>query len=568
MTQLRFAPIIRVSTEGQEKKGESLRTQKKQILRYVEAVNGVIPDHCWMYSGQEHATSAFERKKLNQLLADAGKDLFDAVIVCDASRWSRDNLKSKEGLNVLRDNGIRFFVGSSEYDLFDPAKNLFLGMSAEIGEFQAAEQARKSIINRIERANRGIPSLGKLPFGRTFNKATLQWGIDPEKHIIIKQAAKRYLSGEGMIDIATSYGINPSGLWGTLRKKCGDKWEVHFTKKDLKIDETVIMTIPRLLPEETIKAIHAKGAANKTYTHGQIKNKYLLSRMIFCQECEYTLFGYTNHSGKQYYNHARAKNKKPCLMHRHIPANQIESATLMLLAATFGDNEKIQKAVEKAQPDMEKIKAMKNERTQLERIIFKADKQRDNLVSAVSKGLLKDEVIEKRMKSIEKFELEAKNRIDVINGQLNNLPDPDQIKKLSMFKGKVWQNLSKKNPTWILQKSFEFKRSLLEKAFGGVDPKGKRYGVYVKYDEEKSQWEFKMHGIIGNELMTLPLDRLTIIELYHLDPDYQDVDKEIERIENEITSFTRQMPFILMPNGSTSLLPRIPIAATSILMRA
>jgi hypothetical protein len=43
MSSLRFAPIIRVSTEKQEKKGESLRTQTKQVKDYVNYLKGVIP---------------------------------------------------------------------------------------------------------------------------------------------------------------------------------------------------------------------------------------------------------------------------------------------------------------------------------------------------------------------------------------------------------------------------------------------------------------------------------------------------------------------------------------------
>jgi site-specific DNA recombinase len=117
---LRFAPLIRVSTESQATRGESLRTQTTQITQYVKSLNGIIPDNCWKYSGQEHATPEQERAKLSKLLEDSAKGKFDAVIVCDASRWSRDNRKSKEGLQILRNNGVKFFVGTMEYDLFNP----------------------------------------------------------------------------------------------------------------------------------------------------------------------------------------------------------------------------------------------------------------------------------------------------------------------------------------------------------------------------------------------------------------------------------------------------------------
>ncbi len=80
MEQLRFAPIIRVSTEEQEKKGESLKSQKTQIIQYVTSLGGIIPDDCWQYSGQESATKK-ERILWNKILEDSGKDKFDAVIM-------------------------------------------------------------------------------------------------------------------------------------------------------------------------------------------------------------------------------------------------------------------------------------------------------------------------------------------------------------------------------------------------------------------------------------------------------------------------------------------------------
>lgn len=84
---LRIAPLLRVSTEKQASQGESLRTQRQQIATAVNQIEGYIPEYCLTkYSGQEHGTRDFERKKLDQLLEDSGKDLFDAVMVADESR--------------------------------------------------------------------------------------------------------------------------------------------------------------------------------------------------------------------------------------------------------------------------------------------------------------------------------------------------------------------------------------------------------------------------------------------------------------------------------------------------
>ncbi len=65
MTKLRFAPLIRVSTEKQAVMGESLRTQKTQIETAVEHLGGIITT--WDYCGQEHATGAQRHPSTNSL---------------------------------------------------------------------------------------------------------------------------------------------------------------------------------------------------------------------------------------------------------------------------------------------------------------------------------------------------------------------------------------------------------------------------------------------------------------------------------------------------------------------
>jgi DNA invertase Pin-like site-specific DNA recombinase len=109
-------------------------------------------------------------------------------------------------LNAFRAHGVRFFVGTSEYDLFNPEHCLFLGMSAVIGQFYTSNQKKKSLDNRIERAKKGWPACGKLPYGRTFDPKTGKWGIDPDKQQQIEDVARRYLEGESLPKLALEYG--------------------------------------------------------------------------------------------------------------------------------------------------------------------------------------------------------------------------------------------------------------------------------------------------------------------------------------------------------------------------
>ncbi|MGA9754345.1 MAG: recombinase family protein [Desulfobaccales bacterium] len=164
--KLLFAPLIRVSTEAQERQGESLRVQREQLTRAIETLGGEV--FKW-YAGQEHATPDYERGILEQLMADAQARQFDAVMVADLSRWSRDNGKSKQHIRVLQKSGIRFFEGARQINLFDPVQAFVVGIGVEAAEFFSSQQSYKSILSRINRAQRGQPASGKLPYGRTFN---------------------------------------------------------------------------------------------------------------------------------------------------------------------------------------------------------------------------------------------------------------------------------------------------------------------------------------------------------------------------------------------------------------
>jgi len=57
----------RVSTELQERDGESLEVQKKTLTDCVNRLNGTIEKE---YTGQEHATVGYERNLLDTMLLD------------------------------------------------------------------------------------------------------------------------------------------------------------------------------------------------------------------------------------------------------------------------------------------------------------------------------------------------------------------------------------------------------------------------------------------------------------------------------------------------------------------
>lgn len=527
MNKLRIAPLIRVSTETQALKGESLRTQKDQIIQYAERLGGEIVS--WDYSGQEHATPDQERKKLDKLLRDSTNGFFDAVMVCDLSRWSRDNRRSKEGIEILKNAGIRFFVGPTEYDLHSPEQCLFVGMATEMNEFFAKNQSLKSIQSRISRAKRGIPTSGKLPYGRTWTQNS-GWGLDHKKQENIQYAASCYLSGESMTKIAKSLGMNHSNLWKILTKRAGSKWPVKFRNKKLNIDESFDINVPSLLSEQTIEAIKNQGASNKTYTHGQLKNKYLLGRVVLCSECGNAMFGQTNHGNRRYYRHPRGRTIV-CDQSLWVPAQQLEDAVMVNLFAMFGDIERLEKAVEAATPNKHNVDILRKRLIALEKDSEGATRQKHNIVRAIKNGIINDEEASSEMEKLREREILLVDEKSRIEFELHAFPEYQ--KHLSAL-GKAIRKHSLSlyyRPESLKKMDYDSKRKVVQAAFAGKDIKGKRLGVYVS--KVNAVWHYDIRGIIPLENFKfsqrtpilqgkLPMPKELAQNILGVDTDYSD----------------------------------------------
>ncbi|REK05522.1 MAG: hypothetical protein DWQ37_23710 [Planctomycetota bacterium] len=529
---LRFAALIRVSTEKQERQGESLKTQDTQLKHAVDQLGGKITKR---YAGQEHATSGWERQQLDALLADAKKQRrpFDAVIVADPSRWSRDNTASEAGLQTFRDHGVRFFVLTTEYDLFDPHALLFIALNTTIGAFHARNQMQKSLKNRIERAKRGLPVSGKLPFGRTFDKAKQQWGIDKKKQKMMEDIAKRYLAGEKLEHLAREYRLNHSSLHKNLTKRCGDTWEQTFHSDDLNIHEVVPTPIPRLLPQRTIKAILRQAEANKTYQHGQARHPYLFSGFVICGHCNYRMFGQTNHGNRRYYRHAHTERVNECTEPRAwVNANELEAVVMRHLFDTFGNPAAIQRAIERATPNLKKLQALRERRDRVEELLKKNAIARERRIRACDDGLLPEDEMRQRLRELKDSDGRYHDELIRIDDELGHTPTAEAIRAVSeqaaaAFKKRAQRKAKGRKRTsarvvaarsldTLDAMTWKDKRALVELVFTGERADGKSLGIYITWvdaDNPKRRhksWQYEIHGQLIHEQGVLPISEEAI----------------------------------------------------------
>jgi len=317
--KIKFAVLTRVSTERQAERGHSLQAQMAQIERAVGMLGGTIVARYG--NTAEHATRGFERKEFDRLLADVSKGGFDAVMVTDPSRWSRDNRRSKDGLDLLKKYRVRFFALTQEHDLFSPESNLALGILTEANGYYVERQLRSAAAGRIAGAKKGRAVVGgRLPWGRRFDRTSGEWSVNVECQQLAERMYDMYVHehrsfrsiGEALLDPDTMVSMDEN----TVRRRlasAGSKWTQTINLDGRR--EEIECEIPPLLDADKVSQI-TRLADERRLVRNQ--PKYPLSNLVRCKQCGSVLSHHDvrsgNHTLPQYRHDIRVAHTPACTM--------------------------------------------------------------------------------------------------------------------------------------------------------------------------------------------------------------------------------------------------------------
>ena len=467
---LRFAVLTRVSTERQEKQGESLRVQREHNDRNVELL-GITAQYRGSHvvarygDKAEHATAGYERAEVDRLIADAARDKFDAVMVTHHDRWSRDNAKSDEGIRAFKEHRIKFFVGVTEVDLFDPTQVMILDLFVLLGKFFVANQKKKAVLSRIHKARRGIPSVGEKPPGRSFNYDTETWEfkdkgtgrvypVDPEYQAKITDIANRCVAGESVPKLADEYGMNHAHLCRVLNNLLGDAWTLTFDAPEFNIHEVVTLSVPPLLVTPDGRADHAlikrvrdklvenRGGRSKSAVG---KHGALLGGYVYCAGCKSKMTpqalpssGKVLPNGKReygrpllYYRHkarsamARAGLACPYKARRGVPARLLDPKVFRQLFDMFGSPATLERAVKSAVPDADKTRRhIKTLEARLEQV--RAGRRR--VLALVARGKATEAEADAQLDELKARESAVNEELSGLRESLADVPDAEQLR--------------------------------------------------------------------------------------------------------------------------------------------
>ncbi len=478
---------VRVSTHHQVKEGESLTTQRKALTDYAKGNKYELIE---IYADEGISGGSVEKRPgLQALLQDAQNHGFSIVLVHRLSRLGRNARELLNNVQLLKEAGVSVMFLKENIDLSNAYGNFMLTMLAAMAELEKDISGEASVENKIALAKKGIPSIGKYPFGRRFNRKTGEWYFDPpDIKEVVNDIADRYLNGEGLRDIADtidpSYQLAHSNIIRVLRTRSGDTWELKFKKEK----EPVIFKIPRLMTEAKIAAVKKRMEFNQTYNKATIRRKtFLLTGFARCMECGCSLTAQHQKTkrpnGKTYtynfYRH-RAGSREKCRALSSIKMDKLNKAVLDAIWENLSDEDSgFLEAWADNYPDQDKIDKFRKEVKKNQKKLKRAESDRDKLVEALLSGVLTEEAIKKKNEILSNEIIRLKGKLVKEEQHLSRMPSLEEIKEREEQVKQAFQDFYYSRERFDSM-SFEELRGLLFAIFDGKDDEGNPLGVYVK----------------------------------------------------------------------------------------
>ena len=314
---MKAAAYARYSTDRQT--DNSIASQLDAIIAYCQKNNISIAR---TYVDEAQSATNTDRKGFIDLLSDARNGLFNAVVIYDISRGSRDIADWFAFRKEMQTNSIAVLSVTEKLgDISDPNDFLVELISVGLGQHMVLQTRQKSRIGVAQKAKDAIFLGGVAPLG--YDILEQQYIINEHEATAVRLIFNSYADGasyDSIIDELTSKGFRgkkgqPLGRsslnallqnkryigiysWNEYQNKYMGKWAGGKKNPDAVIIKDAIPAIIDIFTWERVQK-RMKSNKNKNATN-TAKNTYLLTGLIECGNCGGSFTGKTNTSGKGY----------------------------------------------------------------------------------------------------------------------------------------------------------------------------------------------------------------------------------------------------------------------------
>lgn len=427
---LKAAAYARYSSHNQNE--VSIEAQLSEIEKFANNNNYIIVE---TYIDRAKSARTDKRPEFKRMIKDALENKFDAIIVHKLDRFSRNTKDYFSYLGILEENNIKLISVSEPFS--DDAIGYFAkGVTSIFNDFYSRNLRNEIKTKTKYIAMKGYFLGGHPPLGYDLEKVIDEHGkirkryvINEEEAIIIREIFKLYIEGLSFKKIANylnenGYKTKKGGQFKAFsiseilrNKKYGGIYTYNQSRHGTKIrydhDDVIKVegAVPAIISKDLFEKVQERLRKQSRTIYK--KHHYLLSNIAYCGDCGSRLTGSGGKHPK--YICQNWKNKKTGKF-VGIGKNKLERYVIsylknLLLPIDKIDFKKLTEELNKTEAKREKLYEKKF--TELQRKKSEIEKQIDNIIQAISKGLL----VEKLEKEAKKLELELKK----IDQEIKNL---------------------------------------------------------------------------------------------------------------------------------------------------
>jgi len=331
---------IRVSTEMQKEKGESLDTQLKRLNAYVDSKEGWSVVETYKDAGVSAKNT--NRPEFNRMMGDIEQGKIDVILCTKLDRLFRN---TRDFLNTTDDfekENIKFVCLDGDIDTTTATGRVFSIIRSAFTAFERETTAERVTDVMKSRAEQGKWNGGIAPYGYKSEGKTLKINLQEKK--IIEKIYNLYLEYRSILYIV--HKLNEDGV----RTRKGELWSPTSIRRILtssfyygeivynKRSHTYKGELKRNPKEKYIKSkgVHPPIITKELFDKVQAiikqqskiapkrNSKYLLTGLVYCAECGTKMYGERSRADYTYYRccgHTQKGNAK-------CNGNSIRMATL------------------------------------------------------------------------------------------------------------------------------------------------------------------------------------------------------------------------------------------------
>ncbi|MEM4637935.1 MAG: recombinase family protein, partial [Candidatus Woesearchaeota archaeon] len=251
------AIYIRVSTEEQAKEGFSLAGQEQALKEHAKILGYDIYK---VYKDEGKSAKDLHRPALQQMLKDAEKHYFSAIIVYKLDRFSRSLKDLILTIDKLKDMGIDFISMQDRIETASASGKLMFHIISSFAEFERDIISERTRFGMIEKAKEG-GIVSKAPLGYKISNGKLL--VEHEQAEKVRTIFKEYLNSEQSLNnIAKKYELTVRGLLKILQNRTYIG-EIKFRNNYAGMHEAIIEKglfekVQEKLNQEKIKRVKKK----------------------------------------------------------------------------------------------------------------------------------------------------------------------------------------------------------------------------------------------------------------------------------------------------------------------